>query len=178
MSSIVISGDSSGSITLAAPSVAGTNTITLPAASGVCMVSGNMPAFSVYLSTNQTVSSNTATKVAFDTKEFDTNTNFNTSTYRFTPTVAGYYQINAYLYNGSGASISPFISQIYKNGSVYMTGTRIDAISNYASLATCIVYMNGSTDYLEMYGYTSGTVFASGNANYACRFSGSMIRGA
>ena len=34
MSSIVISGDSSGAITLAAPSVSGTNTATLPAATG------------------------------------------------------------------------------------------------------------------------------------------------
>jgi len=34
MSSIVISGDTSGAITLAAPSVAGTNTITLPASTG------------------------------------------------------------------------------------------------------------------------------------------------
>jgi len=34
MSSIVVSGDSSGAITLAAPSVAGTNTITMPATTG------------------------------------------------------------------------------------------------------------------------------------------------
>jgi len=34
MSSVVISGDTSGAITVAAPSVAGTNTITLPAATG------------------------------------------------------------------------------------------------------------------------------------------------
>lgn len=34
MSSVVISGDSSGSITLSAPAVAGSNTVTLPAATG------------------------------------------------------------------------------------------------------------------------------------------------
>jgi len=34
MSSVVISGDTSGAITLAAPSVAGTNTLTLPASTG------------------------------------------------------------------------------------------------------------------------------------------------
>jgi hypothetical protein len=34
MSSVVIAGDTSGAITLAAPAVAGTNTITLPAATG------------------------------------------------------------------------------------------------------------------------------------------------
>ena len=38
MSSVVISGDVSGTITLAAPSVAGSNTITLPAATGTSAV--------------------------------------------------------------------------------------------------------------------------------------------
>jgi len=38
MSSVVISGDTSGAITLAAPAVAGTNTITLPASTGTVVV--------------------------------------------------------------------------------------------------------------------------------------------
>ena len=40
MSSVVISGDTSGAITLAAPAVAGTNTITLPAGTGTVAVQG------------------------------------------------------------------------------------------------------------------------------------------
>jgi hypothetical protein len=43
MSSVVISGDTSGAITLAAPAVSGTNTITLPASTGT-MVTSNAPA--------------------------------------------------------------------------------------------------------------------------------------
>lgn len=39
MSSVVISGDTSGAITLSAPAVAGTNTITLPAVAGNVLVS-------------------------------------------------------------------------------------------------------------------------------------------
>jgi hypothetical protein len=38
MSSIVIAGDTSGSITLQAPLVAGTNTVTLPATTGYLFV--------------------------------------------------------------------------------------------------------------------------------------------
>jgi hypothetical protein len=41
MSSVVISGDTSGSITLAAPAVAGTNTITLPAATGTMLTTAS-----------------------------------------------------------------------------------------------------------------------------------------
>ena len=40
MSSIAISGDTSGAITLAAPAIAGTNTITLPAGTGTATVAG------------------------------------------------------------------------------------------------------------------------------------------
>jgi len=39
MSSIYITGDTSGAISLAAPSIAGTNTATLPAATGTVLVS-------------------------------------------------------------------------------------------------------------------------------------------
>ena len=39
MASIVISGDTSGTITLSAPSVAGATTLTLPATSGTALVS-------------------------------------------------------------------------------------------------------------------------------------------
>ena len=53
MASINIAGDTSGSISLTVPSVAGTNTVTIPANSGVVMVSGNMPAFSAYSNNTQ-----------------------------------------------------------------------------------------------------------------------------
>jgi hypothetical protein len=43
MSSVVISGDTSGAITLSAPAVAGTNTITLPAVTGTAVVTGTTP---------------------------------------------------------------------------------------------------------------------------------------
>ena len=41
MSSVVISGDTSGAITLAAPAVSGTNTITLPASTGTVLTTGS-----------------------------------------------------------------------------------------------------------------------------------------
>lgn len=50
----------------------------------------NAPAFSAHGSALQSVSDQTFTKVAFNTKEFDTDSRYNTSTYRFTPNVAGY----------------------------------------------------------------------------------------
>ena len=174
----VINGATSGNITIAVPAVAGTNTATLPAATGTVMVSGNMPAFSVYLSGNQTVSANASTKVAFNTKEFDTNSYFDATTnYRFTPLVAGYYQINFMLCFPSGANNC--ISQLYKNGSLYLTGTRVDSnAAGLNSMVSTVVYFNGSTDYVEGYGYTSGTTFSGGATGAICKFSGAMVRSA
>jgi len=85
MSSVVLSGNTSGAVTLSVPDVAGTNTITLPAQTGTAMVNG--PAFFAYSSagTAQSISQNVWTKVTFNTESFDTASCFASS--RFTPTV-------------------------------------------------------------------------------------------
>ena len=91
MSQVIIAGDTSGTITLQAPAVSGSTTLTLPAATGTVMVSGNMPAFSAYRSTSQSISNATWSKVQFQTEEFDTAGYYDNATnYRFTPLIAGY----------------------------------------------------------------------------------------
>ena len=47
MSSVVIAGDTSGSVTLSAPAVSGTTTLTLPTTSGTVITTGNIPTGSV-----------------------------------------------------------------------------------------------------------------------------------
>ena len=83
----------------------------------------NTPAFSAVLTSNQTLTSGVNTLVAFDTKEFDTDSAFdNTSgNYKFTVPSgkAGKYQFNTILdMRGSGASSLTIATvRIYKNGS-------------------------------------------------------------
>ena len=155
MSSISLAGDTSGTISLAVPAVAGTNTITLPAATGTVMVSGNMPAFSVYRSSsNQSFSSATWTKVQLNSEEFDTNNCFDSTTnYRFTPTVAGYYQFSgAIAFSGT---VGRTLVSFWKNGAEYKTG--IDLSTGVTKLNTsALIYCNGTTDYIELYGYCVG----------------------
>jgi hypothetical protein len=161
MSSVVISGDSSGAITLAAPSVAGTNTATLPAATGTVMVSGNMPAFSAYLSANQTgISNSTWTKAQINSKEFDTASAYDNSTnYRFTPQVAGYYQVNGSILADASTTNPTYVATaVYKNGSSYKKTSGYGSITNNGQEVCCIVYLNGSTDYIELYGYMTGSI--------------------
>ena len=160
MSSVIINGDTSGGITLTVPAVSGTNTATLPAATGTVMVSGNMPTFSASMSATQTVTNGVFTKVNFDTKAWDTNSNYNTSNYRFTPTVAGYYQVNCSIDGGASTGAVRVISNIYKNGSQYRVGqnTNTAASGSFSGVCSALVYMNGSTDYIECYGYVGATI--------------------
>ena len=177
MSSVVISGDTSGAITLAAPAVSGTNTATLPAATGTVMVSGNMPAFRAYLSTNTTISAATYTTIALDTKSYDTANCYSTSTYRFTPNVAGYYLVN--LTVSAIASATQLNPTIAKNGTRTIYGTVTNGISGYAAGGTAsdIVYMNGSTDYItaQVYIGTNPTMFSGTDGTV---LSASLIRSA
>ena len=176
--SIVMSGSTSGTTTIIPSAVAGTTTVTMPSATGTMMVSGNMPAFSAYASTNQTVSDATITKITFDTEEFDTNNNFASS--RFTPTVAGYYQVNAVI-NFSQTLITDCVTWIFKNGGQYKRGFGFagSGQSKFIAPITTLVYLNGSTDYVEVYLYSDGTGNVSVNgSSQDVWFNGSLVRGA
>ena len=163
MTALVINGDTSGSITLQVPAAAGSGTVhTLPAATGTVMVSGNMPAFSAYASNTLSVSHATWTKVQLNSEEFDTANCFDSTTnYRFTPNVAGYYQVGCYVVYRQSPIIDSFVV-LRKNGSTVKTGTSI-TISSGSNLTNlnfglnALIYMNGTTDYLEIYALSDGT---------------------
>ena len=170
-----LGGSTSGSVTLAVPAVAGSNTATLPAATGTVMVSGNMPAFSAYSSSTTTIADSTFTKITYGTEDFDTNNNFASST--FTPTVAGYYQINANFRFGTAFAATQQAILIYKNGSVWNRGGGGGTALLFGYLtASTLVYCNGSTDYIEVYAYqNSGSSVTNDNSSWA-KFSGCLVR--
>jgi hypothetical protein len=179
MSSLTLLGDTSGSVVLDAPAVAGSSTLTLPARSGTVMVNG--PAFSAYRSgSNQSISTGTWTKVQLNSEQFDTANCFDSTTnYRFTPTVAGYYQINGSLYF-NGTSTVRGIAGLYKNGSIYQMGNYMASYNNTQGVALVIslVYFNGSTDYIELYGLIQATSPVFIDDNTAQTLSGYLARSA
>ena len=171
--SIVLVGSTSGSITLQEPAVAGTTVLDLPAASGTVMVSGNMPTFSAYQSSAQTLSSATFTKLQFQTEEWDTANCFdNTTNYRFTPNVAGYYLVTGSMTLGDTNS-NNFVA-IYKNGSVNRFGSQNTVDRSQIS---AYVYLNGTTDYIELYGrVVTGQVLDASSTN--TWFQATLVRAA
>lgn len=186
-----------GSVTLDTPSTASAYTLTVPAITGTAVVTGstatvsqamlasgvagNGPAFAVFRNATQSLTSAVFTKIQFNNEQFDTNNNFDSTTnYRFTPTIAGYYYIDCHCYF-SGASITFPWALIYKNGSAYSAGTAISpATAEAISLTSEIIYLNGSTDYIEFYAYASGgtSINIGSTAVTLTRASGVLVRAA
>lgn len=132
---------------------------------GAGVYAGYGPAFSAYMSSNQSYTAPTYTKLQMNTKHFDTANCFDTSLYRFTPNVAGYYFLNAQAEFQAVGNRSTLY--LYKNGSLFLTG--LDAIGNgvnaQGSIFSGLVYANGSTDYFEIYfqANNNGSVYGLSN---------------
>jgi hypothetical protein len=143
-------------------------------------VAGNGPAFSASITSNQTLTASTITKLTFNSETFDTNNNYDpTTNYRFTPTVAGYYQINAsVLLSDSASNTTNLLLYLYKNGSQYAYLRTLSVTGAYTSATLAyVVSMNGSTDYLEVYAQSVGTNGIAYGSQGAY-FSGSLARSA
>ena len=139
------------------------------------------PAFGAYRASTQSIPANTWTKVQLSTEAFDTNSNFDSSTnYRFTPSISGYYQINgSILFSLASGTASATLTAIWKNGSEYATNECTATVPNgHSTPISSLVYMNGSTDYIELYGYcsSSSASYTAGQANTF--MNGSLARAA
>ena len=174
-SGLTQSADNSGVLQLAS----GTgNLVTVPAVTGTAMVSGNMPAFLAYGSADTSIPNAVTTKVIFQTETFDTNSNFASS--RFTPTVAGYYAFTASIgWNtiGSG-NLDMYIA---KNGTASVPDIRLaNPFSSPPIMQGSYVwYLNGSTDYVEIFAYQgSGSTQSIIGGQDRTWFTGYMVRAA
>ena len=173
--SMIISGDG----TITGLTAGGLPASTVTQATLATPVAGTGPAFSAYAGASTTLTNNADTKVLFDTEEFDTNSNFASS--RFTPTVAGYYQINGAVRIQTVSYGNTVYITLYKNGAAYKLGNLViqPNTGDPIFIVTSVVYMNGSTDYVEIYAYqnfgSTRTTQASSATTY---FNGAMVRGA
>lgn len=114
--------------------------------------SGFSSKIDVYLGTNQSIPSGTFTKVNLDTENYDTDSEFDSTTnYRFTATAAGYYSIKASIGYLSVNDNKMGQCWIYKNGSAYRRN--VESWSNttwgMTSIA-CDIYL-AANDYIELY---------------------------
>ena len=140
-------------------------TLTVPAVTanvatdGAGFYAGYGPAFSAYTASTFSVADQTWTKVPCNTEFFDTNNNYDSTTnYRFTPTIAGYYQMQGACFISPPNQTSGFILSLYKNGTEYIQLHRNQFGTSFNQMASgsSIVNLNGTTDYVELYVWHNG----------------------
>lgn len=110
----------------------------------------------------------TETKVTFPTEEWDTHNCYDSTNSRFQPTVAGIYNIKAQV-SFMNVSSAAYNLCLYKNGSIYQRGghTYTPSSGQYPNISeSFLVYLNGSTDYVELYcqNWGAGSYSISGSA--------------
>ena len=126
------------------------------------------PAFSAYLNSNQTISGSTLTTIAFDVENFDSDSCYNTSTYRFTPTEAGKYLLfaNTRITNSATqtASFEMEIRHSVQNSILRISGhTQSQTTWSGSVIAT----MNGTSDFVfvSFYHTESSATLDAGNGD-------------
>ncbi len=112
----------------------------------------NTPMFMATASSTTSMSNQTATKIAFANEIHDTDSAYDTSNSRFTPQVAGKYFITGMIRFNSGTDFNDNILRIYKNGTNVVQHQQ----SNFhyeCNTVSAIIDLNGSSDYVEIFGY-------------------------
>jgi len=196
MSKVQLAGNANGTgiFTIASPNSNTDRTLTLPDNTGTLVtntsgsvsqsmlasgVAGTGPAFLVGSSGGQTLTAASWNKIALNTETYDTANCFNPSTYRFTPNVAGYYQVSGNVSILATTASDTNILGFYKNGSEFVRGSRGAALasSNIAVAGSALVYLNGSTDYIELYVFSAAANTLENNPTYSY-MSGCLVRAA
>ena len=176
MSSIKLPHSGGGSMSIGAPATnpSGDLTLTLPVNIGadrkVLAVngSGNLEFiypcgyghFKAYMSGNQTVTYNAEEILELDTVQGSSDQNgnanswFNTTTHKFTPTVAGWYHLYLHLFWDATADNKDIKlrARMKKNDSTYIADNYAGIDDQYGAFAhdvSTIIYLNGSSDYVE-----------------------------
>ena len=177
MSKLKLPHASGNSMSIAAPATnpSGNLTLTLPPTIGankkILRVdgSGNLSfvapsgygAFRVFMSSQQTITNNSEEVVEFAGETFDSQNWWDTSTYKYTPQVAGVYFVliqvewnSSYVDNKA----TKLRARIYKN-TTQICDQYVGIDDVYGSISNTIstmVEMNGSSDYIQfkVYGHT------------------------
>ena len=122
----------------------------------------NTPAFLVTRNSMQSIPNATETIVQFNNEVFDADNKYDTSTHKFTPTVAGKYMLSVAGRMNASEDFDIFTLAIQKNGS---TIARVDKRhENNESLAFSIIQEADTDDYFQVSVYQ--------NAGYALNLLG------
>jgi hypothetical protein len=158
------------------------NGITFPDGSVQAKAAG-LVAFSAYQNAGQSFSASAEVKVVFQAVEANyPNVGFSVGATsvdnlsRFQPTIAGYYDIKGSCRFPTSTANAEMIIRVYKNSSVYKTlNDDVQSAFERNVSGSCLVYLNGSSDYIELFGLTSIAVTTTANDPANTYFQGILV---
>ena len=136
------------------------DTITLPSTATLTNFPTNTPAFLAYNSSStQSIAQNTNTLLQFNTEQFDIGSCYDTSTYKWTPNVAGKYYVYHQWYKVVSES-----KKIFSRATIRMNDSQspflpemeeadLESFNNQSGFISYVFDMNGSSDYVQCYNY-------------------------
>lgn len=160
--------------------IGGTNTTTIAFGPNVTTTPSSLamtPAFYAYASGATTISDDTWTKVSIGTELFDTNSNYDTSTSRFSPSIAGKYFFTATIFANANlvGQLREVYLALYKNGTNHTMLSEENLNSGFdeyrrTATGAAVDTANGTSDYYEIYTYIN-------NTSNSPAYSGSGVKG-
>ena len=117
------------------------------------------PTFSAYRSgSTQTVANGTSTIAQMQSEEFDSDSGYDTGTYRFTAPVAGYYKFDGQITGYASGSITAIGATIRKNTTVLRTAaSNMNFNATSSSITISAIIPLAATDYVDLFGLVSGS---------------------
>ncbi len=107
---------------------------------------------SVYINNAQSIATGTWTKILLDTEDYDTDGEFDAAgNNRFQPNANGYYHVSWGVVIASLGDAKVFYTAIYKNGSIWKTGSaEKGGVNTITTGIGCDMYLL-STDFIELW---------------------------
>ena len=174
----IVTSDTTGDLVIKTGGAGGTTAITIGDDQRVSFAQPPLtavPAFRVVLSALQNISLTTYTTVGFDIVTYDTHSWWDTGSYRYIPQIAGYYQFNGFA-NLRASTPTRRILGLHLNGNPFTSFSDFSGGDVHCGFSgSSIVYMNGSTDYVDLRAYIAAT---SGSFVATSDFQGFLVRAA
>jgi len=119
-----------------------------------------------YQVTAQAINTTTA-KITLSAENYDTGGDFDTTNYRFTAPVTGYYQVNASIRAVNIGDGNPINALIYVNGAEFSRATSMgsSASSDPSATISDLVYVVAG-QYIELYANTASSVNTNENLTF------------
>src|ERR1700722_1085305 len=145
------------------------------AANGGTLSPLTLPSFSAYDATGTTLVAGAFTPITFNTKNFDIGTHFNTTTFKWTPGLAGIYRLSAFVYLTTAVASTEYVIQVLLNGSG-VTNSVFSGVTGLLNLNVTGLYQLAATDTVAISVFNGGIsniVTQSGSSN--CMFAGEFV---